>query len=223
MHQVQKGALTLTNATEAGTLYDSDALARLGGMAGAAGVPVHLDGARFANAVAALDASPADLSWRAGVDALSFGGTKNGLLGVEAIVFFDPSKAREVELRRKRGGHLFSKHRYLAAQMQAYLQDGLWLELAARANAAAARLAAGLGRFADIRILHPVEANMVFAALPAARHRAAIAAGASYSRWDFGDEGRNGADGSEVVVRLACNWATGDAEIAALLSALGAV
>ncbi len=192
-------------------------------MARSAGVPVHLDGARFANAVAALDAAPADMSWRAGVDALSFGGAKNGLMGAEAIVFFDPSRAREVELRRKRGGHLFSKHRYLAAQMEAYLQDGLWLDLAARANDAARRLAAGLGGFSDIRILHPVDANMVFAALPAARHRAAITAGASYSRWDRGEDGSDPTDATEVVVRLACNWSTGDAEIEALLSALVAV
>lgn len=144
VHGVQRGALSLTNVTECGTIYNPDAIARLAGLAHDAGIPVHLDGARFANALVALGCTPADASWRAGIDILSLGGTKNGLFGVEAVVLFDPAKAWELELRRKRGGHLLSKHRFLSAQMEAFFAGGLWLDLAATANARAARLAAGL-------------------------------------------------------------------------------
>ena len=144
VHNVQPAALSLTNATEAGTVYDPDALAALAGPARAAGLAVHLDGARFANAVAALGCTPAELSWKAGVDVLTLGGTKDGCFAAEAVIFFDPARARDFGFRRKRAGHLFSKHRFLAAQIEAWLADGLWLELAARANARAAALARGL-------------------------------------------------------------------------------
>ena len=134
VHNVQNGALSLTNVTEAGTVYAPAEVAELAGLARAAGMPVHMDGARFANAVAALGCSPAELSWKAGVDVLSFGGTKNGCLGVAAVVLFDPGRGREFELRRKRGGHLHSKHRFLSAQMEAYLEGDLWLDLAEASN-----------------------------------------------------------------------------------------
>lgn len=209
VHQIQPGALTLTNATEAGAVYDPDAVARLAGIARAAGIPVHMDGARFANAVAALGCTPAELTWKAGVDALSFGGTKNGLLGVEAVVMFDPARAREFELRRKRAGHLLSKHRFLAAQMEAYLGDGLWLGLAGRANAAAARLSRGLAAIPGARIEHPTEANEVFAAWPRGGHRRARAAGAEYYLWSFDDPAGvtlDGPDDGLVPARLVCDW-----------------
>lgn len=221
VHQVQRGALTLTNATEAGTVYDPEAAARLAGIAKAAGMPVHMDGARFANAVAALGCTPAEVTWKAGVDALSFGGTKNGLIGVEAVVLFDPARAWEFELRRKRAGHLFSKHRFLAAQMEASLTDGLWLETARAANARAARLSAGLvARGAEL--LHPTEANEVFVALPAAAHRRAREAGAEYYLW--GEAGPDALDGPEdamVPARLVCDWSTTEAEIDRFLALVG--
>ena len=141
VHNVQKGALSLTNATEAGTVYAPGAGGRAGRHCAGHGIPVHMDGARFANAVAQLGCTPAELTWKAGVDVLSFGGTKNGCLGVEAVVLFDPARAWEFELRRKRGGHLFSKHRFLSAQMEAYLEGDLWLDLAEAANARARELA----------------------------------------------------------------------------------
>ncbi len=121
VHGVQRGMLSITNVTEAGTVYSVAEVAALTALAKAQNLPVHMDGARFANALVATNASPAEMTWKAGVDILSFGGTKNGLMGVEAVVLFDPAKAWEFELRRKRGGHLFSKHRYLSAQMDAYL------------------------------------------------------------------------------------------------------
>jgi len=140
VHNVQRGALSITNVTELGAVYSTAEIAELCKLSKTYNLPIHLDGARIANALVATNASPADMTWRAGIDAISLGGTKNGCLGVEAVVLFDPQKAWEFELRRKRGGHLFSKHRYLSAQMQAYLTDGLWLSLARRANDAALQM-----------------------------------------------------------------------------------
>src|SRR5690606_30773414 len=136
--------LTVTQSTEAGTLYKADELARLVALARARNLAVHMDGARFANALAATGLTPAEMTWKAGVDVLSFGATKNGALAAEAVVFFDPGRAADFAFRRKRSGHLFSKMRFLSAQLEAYLADGLWLRNAAHANAMAARLASGL-------------------------------------------------------------------------------
>ena len=139
-HLVQPGAVSLTNVTECGTLYAPDEIAEISAICRQNGLALHMDGARFANAVVASGASPAEMTWKSGVDVLSFGGTKNGLVGVEAVVIFDPAKAWEFELRRKRGGHLLSKGRYLAAQMNAYLTDDLWLEMARASQEAARKL-----------------------------------------------------------------------------------
>src|SRR5690606_24783861 len=125
---------SITNATEVGTIYTPDEVTALSQIAHDAGLAVHMDGARFANALAAQGCAPADLTWRAGVDLLSLGGTKNGCMGAEAVIIFDPAKSMEFEYRRKRGGHLFSKHRYLAAQILAWLDGDLWLKLAGHAN-----------------------------------------------------------------------------------------
>ncbi|WP_297974977.1 low specificity L-threonine aldolase, partial [uncultured Amaricoccus sp.] len=204
VHNVQKGALSLTNATEAGTAYTPAQVAELAGLAHAAGMPVHMDGARFANAVAWLDCTPAELSWKAGVDVLCFGGTKNGCLGVEAVVLFDPARAWEFELRRKRGGHLFSKHRLLSAQMEAYLEGDLWLDLADQSNERAQQLAAGIAAMPGAALLHPTEANAVFAAWPRGRHRAALAAGARYYLWPA-DQSLEGPEEEPLSARLVCN------------------
>lgn len=203
VHSVQPGAVTLTDVTEAGTLYDPDQIAALARVAHGHGLPVHLDGARFANAVAATGASPAELTWKAGVDALSFGGTKGGLLGAEAVVFFDPARGWEFELRRKRAGHLFSKNRYLAAQFSGWLADGLWLDLARHANAMAARMADAVQAIPGASLIHPAQANILFAQLPDSAHQRLKAAGARY--YDMG-EGR---------ARLVTSWATTEQEIAA--------
>ena len=144
VHGPQRGPVSITQVTERGGVYSLAELKALCDVAKAFNLPVHLDGARFANAQVALGCSAADMTWKVGVDAVSFGATKNGAMGVEAVVFFDPEKAWEFELRRKRGAHLFSKHRYLSAQMQGYLADDLWLDSAAKANASAAKLAIGL-------------------------------------------------------------------------------
>jgi threonine aldolase len=219
VHNVQPGALSLTNSTELGAVYGPDEVRALAGLARAKGMPVHMDGARFANALVACGCRPAELSWKAGVDVLCLGGTKNGLLGVEAVILFEPERAWEFELRRKRGGHLFSKHRFLSAQMEAYLADGLWLDLARRANARAAQLAQGLQAMPATRLVHPPEANAVFAAWPRHGHRAAQAAGARYYLWP-GSQSLDGPGDEPVAARLVCSWSTAKAEVDGLLAVL---
>ena len=219
VHNVQAGAFSITNSTENGTAYTCEEVSALCGFAEENRLPCHMDGARFANALAAVGCAPAELSWKAGVDMLSFGGTKNGLMGVEAVVVFDQSKAWEFELRRKRGGHLFSKHRYLSAQMDAYLSDGLWMRLARSANAAAASLADGLAKLSHVEFQHPRHTNMVFASWPRELHRRATSKGASYYLWPF-NQSLDG-DGAEMLsARLVCNWATSDEEIERFLDTL---
>lgn len=212
VHKVQPGALSLTNVTERGTVYQAAEIAELAAIAQAHGLPVHLDGARFGNAIAATGATPAEMTWKAGVDVLSFGGTKGGLLAVEAVVFFNPEKAWEFELRRKRAGHLVAKYRFMSAQMEAYLEDGLWLDLAARSNAGAARLAAGLRVVEHATFLHPTEANILFCTWDQCGHDRAIAAGAQYERFALGP------DAPRTSARLVCSWSTTDEDIDRFLS-----
>ncbi len=212
VHGVQRSILSITNVTEAGTIYTPAEVASLTAVAQRHGMPIHMDGARFANAIVATGASPADMTWRAGIDVLSFGGTKNGLLGVEAVVIFDPAKAWEFELRRKRAGHLPSKHRYLSGQMDAYLTDGLWLGLAAQANAMAARLAAGIAAVPGVVLSHPVQANMLFPEWHVEAHARLQAAGAVYYDWT-GEQGRKAA-------RLVTSWCTTAAEVDGFLAVL---
>ena len=203
MQGPQRGPVSITQVTELGTLYSLAEIAAICDVARAAGVPVHLDGARFANACAVLDCTPAEMTWKAGVDAVSFGGTKNGCMGVEAAVIFDPARAWEFELRRKRGAHLFSKHRYLAAQMQGYLSGGLWLEMAEAANTRAAHLAEGM-RNAGVAMAEDPQANMIFARLPRATHRRLQDAGAVYSIEEGDPE--SGPDDTELTGRFVCDW-----------------
>ncbi len=165
-HNMQPGSVSLSQSTEAGCVYSADEVAALCEVAHAAGLKVHMDGARLANAVAGANRSLADLTWRAGVDIVSFGATKNGAMAAEAIVCFDAAVAATLDFRRKRAGHLFSKMRFVSAQLDAYVSNDLWLRNARAANAAAARLAAGIGKIAGATVLVPVQANEVFARLP---------------------------------------------------------
>lgn len=215
VHTSQRGPVSLTQATEWGQLYSVEEITALCDVAHVRGCPVHMDGARFGNAVAALGCTPAEMTWRAGIDALSFGGTKNGCLGVEAVIFFDPAQAWEFELRRKRGAHLFSKHRYLSAQMKGYLSGGLWLDTSAAANAAGAKLAAGLRGVPDCTILNDVQVNMIFATLPRATHQRLRAAGADYQIFD-GPLERGPAD-APLLARFVCDWSCDDEMIARFL------
>ena len=212
VHAIQRGAVSITNASEAGTVYSCDEVAAISAIAKRDKLPLHMDGARFANALASLGCSPAQLTWKSGVDVLSLGGTKNGLMGVEAVVMFDPEKAWEFELRRKRAGHLFSKHRYFSAQIEAYLTDDLWLNTARTANAMAARLSAGLSSTPGASIIYPTQANIVFAKLSRARHRDAMQAGAVYFLMPT-DSLSEGPDDEMLAARLVCSWCTTQADV----------
>ncbi|MGJ8585227.1 MAG: threonine aldolase family protein [Marinosulfonomonas sp.] len=219
VHNVQAGMVSMTNVSEHGAVYSAAETAEIGAIAQAHNVPLHLDGARLANAVVASGARPADLTWKAGVDAVSFGGTKNGLMGAEAVIFFDPEKAWEFELRRKRAGHLFSKHRYLSAQMEAYLQDDLWLDLAAKSNRSAQVLAQELNKTGFAKTVHPVDANMIFFETTAAHHQRIQAAGAVYGVMGTPPLSEQ-PDDAVLAARLVCSWSTTQDDIEQFLAAV---
>lgn len=217
VHGPQRGPVSITQVTEAGTIYTLGEISALSSLAKSYGLATHMDGARFANAVASNGCTPAEMSWRVGIDALSFGGTKNGLLGVEAVIFFKPEMAAEFELRRKRGAHLFSKNRFLAAQMNAYLSDNLWLTSAQTANANATYLASGLEALgADF--LGPVEANIIFASLPRAAHQKLKDAGAIYHIMVGELEGDD--PNEPLTARFVCDWSIQKAQIDQFLDIL---
>jgi len=212
-HHVTPSVLSLTQVTEAGTIYRPDAVAELSAIAHANGMAVHMDGARFGNAVAALGVTPAEASWKCGVDVLSFGATKGGAMAAEAIVFFDKARAKGMDERRKRVGHLVSKHRFVSAQFDAFLEDGLWLNLARHANAMARRLGEGLAT-AGIKPVWPVDANLVFVVLPKPVHERLSAAGASYYARRAANVPANVVvqDGA-VLARLVTSFATTEEEV----------
>lgn len=207
VHQVQIGALTLTQATEAGTVYTAEAVAALAGHARAQGWHVHMDGARFANAVAYLDCHPGDVTWRAGVDVLSFGVIKNGGMTAEALVVFAPALVTRLRYLRKRAGQMPSKGRFQAAQLLAMIEDDVWLHNARAANAAAQKIAAAAGK----RVMHPVEANEVFLQM-----RPGEVARLRSLGFDFYDWGDAGSD----EIRLVAAWDTPTSHIDALVAAL---
>jgi threonine aldolase len=207
VHSVQPSAVSITQCTELGTSYSPDAIQAVAQLCRARGLRLHMDGARFANAVAYLGLRPADISWRAGVDVLSFGATKNGALAAEAVLFFDPGLAADFELRRKRAGHLISKHRYLAVQLLAYLREEVWLRNAQRTNAFAARIATAAGA----RVAYPVESNAVFLRLAPAEQLQLRAAG-----FEFHDWGPSGTDEFRFVV----SWDQPQTDVDALCAAL---
>ena len=198
-HRVIPAAVSLTQATERGTIYHPDELMAITAIARDRGLAVHMDGARFANAVAALGCSPATVTWRAGIDVLAFGLTKNGALAAEAVVFFDPATAERFRYRQKRGGHLVSKMRFVSAQLSAALEQDRWLGWAQHANAMASRLGQGLTSLPGVRLLHPVSTNMVWCTLPAGAAEALAQAGFTVHVWQQGDE---------IATRLVCAWDT---------------
>ncbi len=210
VHQVQPAAVSLTQASEAGTVYRPEEIAAIAELARTHGLGLQMDGARFANALAFLGCSPAELTWKAGVDALAFGATKNGALAAEAVVVFRPELAETFGYRRKRGGHLFSKMRFLSAQLEAYLADDLWLGNARHANAQAARLAEGLAALPGIELLHPVEANEIFARLPGALIEGLLEDGFQFYRWGPPER---------CEVRLVAAFDTAEADVEAFLAA----
>ena len=208
-HQVQLASLSLTQATEAGTVYSISEISTLTEIARSRSMKVHMDGARFANAVASGAGTPAELTWKAGVDVLSFGATKNGAIAAEAVILFDRTLADDVMFRRKRGGHLISKSRFVAAQFDAYLKDDLWLDLARHANDMARRLGEGIASSSSARLAYPVEANEVFVILPRLVHAGLQAGGAYYYEWPgAGPSGERAVGADEILVRLVTSFET---------------
>lgn len=207
VHQVQPAALSITNATEYGLTYQPDEVAALGDVARRRGIGFHMDGARFANAIAFANVDPADVTWRAGVDVLSFGFVKNGAMNAEALVFFDRNKAEVVPRLRKRAGHLLSKGRYCAAQILAMLKDGLWLTNARAANRAAATLAQAAGG----RLVYPVEANELFVRMTDDEAASVRAQGFDFYDWAPGE------------VRLVTSWDQDMDAVARLAAAIEAL
>ncbi len=211
-HGPRPSAISITQATEMGTVYALDEIAALGDLSRERGLRLHMDGARFANALVSLACTPAEMTWKAGVDVLSFGGTKNGGMILEAVVCFDPSLADDFLRRRKRAGQLLSKGRYLSAQVLAYLQDGLWLDCARHANAMACRLGEGMATVPGVRLAHPVQANEVFAVIPKGMYDTLLARGAHFYDWPM-----DGLAPDEVLVRWVTAWATPPASVDRLI------
>ncbi|MBK6708179.1 MAG: low specificity L-threonine aldolase [Sphingomonadales bacterium] len=207
VHQVQAAAVSITNATEYGLVYRPDEVAALGALCRDRKLALHMDGARFGNAIATLGCSPADVTWRAGVNVLSFGFAKNGGMNAEALIYFDPALADAARYRRKRAGHLLSKGRFLAAQLLAFLEGDLWIDNARTANAAARIIAEA----APERLLHSVEANEIFIRLSAIEAAALRSQG-----FDFYDWG-------EGAARLVTSWHHRDADAAPLAKAIAAL
>jgi len=207
-HKPQPAGLSVTQATDYGTVYQGEELAALGEVVRAHGLKMHMDGARFANALATLGCTPADMTWRIGVDVLSFGATKNGCMSCDAIVAFDPAIAHELVFRLRRAGHVWSKMRFASAQLLAYVNDGLWLRLAANANRLATRLAQGIEKLPGARLHVPVEANELFVELPESVIARLEAKGFLFARR------------GPRLIRLVCRFDGTDEEVDALLAAM---
>jgi len=207
VHSVQPASVSITQASECGTVYRPADIASIARVGRQHGLKVHMDGARFANALVSLGTTPAELTWKAGVDVLSFGATKNGALGAEAVVFFDTALAADFELRRKRAAHLFSKMRYLSAQLLACLEGDAFLQNAARANALAARIGAAAGT----RLLYPVQANSAFLRFAPGEKEALRARGCGFHDWG---------PPRENAARFVVSWDQPESDVDALCEAL---
>ncbi len=202
-HGAKPCALSISQATELGRVYTPIEISALTSLAQKHKIKTHMDGARFANALSYLGCTPAEMTWKSGVDVLSFGGTKNGAMILEAVVFFDAALAEDFLYRRKRAGQLLSKGRYLSAQMLAYLKDDLWLENAARANTLAAEVAVVFEATSGVRLAAPVEANEVFPIMPRRLFEALQKEGAKFYEWPL-----DGLKPEEACARLVLSWAT---------------
>jgi threonine aldolase len=207
VHQVQPAAISITNATEYGLVYRADEVAAIGALAKQRGLALHMDGARLANAVVSSGDSLADLTWRAGVDAMSFGFVKNGGLNAEALILFRTELADEIAVRRKRAGHLLSKGRYLAAQLLAMLDGDLWLDNARAANDAAQALA----KAAPQRLVYPVEANELFLKVSDEEAERLRGMGVDFYEWGPGE------------IRLVTSWNHQAAEVERLAAAIASL
>jgi threonine aldolase len=205
--------VSITQATETGTTYGTQEMTEIASVCRKNGIPLHMDGARFANAMVGLGATPSEMTWKCGVDIVSFGGTKNGCWCAEALMFFDPERARQFPFLRKRAGHLFSKSRFVAAQFDAYFQDNLWLRLARHANEMAASLANVVTKAPRLRLAWPQQANEVFVIMPRSEcDRMAKAGALFYPQAAPADIAPEMSD-DEILTRFVTSFATEDAEI----------
>ncbi len=211
-HGAKLSAVSITNATELGTVYTPAEIKALADATKPQGMKMHMDGARFANALVGLGCTPAEMTWKAGIDVLSFGGTKNGGMMLEAVVFFDTSLAEDFLYRRKRAGQLISKSRYISAQMNAYLRDDVWLANARRSNGLAQTLADGLQQSNRIRLSNPVQANEVFAYMPRTTFDRVQEKGAHFYEWPMA-----GTTDDEVHCRFVLSFATPEKSVADFL------
>ncbi|WP_342778202.1 MULTISPECIES: low specificity L-threonine aldolase [Mesorhizobium] len=209
IHSIQPSSVSITQATEMGSVYALDEIKAIGHICRSATLPLHMDGARFANALVTLGCSPAEMTWKAGVDLVSFGATKNGTFGVDAVVSFRRDLASTIAFRRKRAGQLSSKMRFMAAQMDGYLRDGVWLRNATHANAMASALARGLALVPGVKIQQRPEANILFCRLPTSLIRGLLDMGFRFyhDRWEPG------------IVRFVTSFATTEADVSDLIGA----
>jgi threonine aldolase len=214
VHHVQPAAISLTQSTELGAVYSVEEIEELAGVARSRGLRVHMDGARFANAVASLGVSPAALTWKAGIDILSFGATKNGAIAAEAVIVFNRDIGSDLAFRRKRAGHLLSKMRFVSAQLEAYLEGGLWLRLASHANAMTALLARGLAA-EGVEIPVAPQANEIFPRLPVAVIERLRAGGARFHPWPTAGDSEDAR-----TIRLVTSFQTREEEVDRLLAFL---
>ena len=219
VHGGQPMAITLTQATEAGTVYSLAEIDAIAAIARNFSVPLHMDGARFANALIALETTPAEMTWKRGVDLLSFGGTKNGCWCAEALILFDTAKADQLHYMRKRSAQLFSKSRFIAAQFDAYLENDLWLDLARHANAMAARLAEGIKASSTARLAWPGGANEVFVILKKTTAEKLKADGAVFYDWPIPQVLSGEIAGDEGLYRLVTSFATTAADVERFIAA----
>lgn len=213
VHAGQPMGVSITQSTEIGTLYELGEIAAISAMCKENALPLHMDGARFANALVSLGCSPADMTWRQGVDILSFGGTKNGCWCAEALVFMDPAHAREMPFIRKRSAQLFSKSRFIAAQFEAYFEDGLWLELAAHANGMATRLAKHIVASKKLKLAWQPRANEVFALMAKDVSTKLHESGAIFHDWKAPHFEKKLVGENETLVRLVTSFATTPEEV----------
>jgi threonine aldolase len=213
IHQGQPMAITMTQATEAGTIYTLDEIEQISRIAKRHNLPLHMDGARFANALTALDATPAEMTWKRGVDILSVGGTKNGCWCAEAIVYMDPKMAEDLPFIRKRSAQLFSKTRFMAAQFEAYFEGDLWLDLARQANNMATRLRAGFEASNIARLAWPTQSNELFVVINKEKADAARNQGAHFYDWVVPHDMQGFVAGDEKLIRLVTSFATNEADV----------
>ncbi|WP_019171015.1 threonine aldolase family protein [Pseudaminobacter salicylatoxidans] len=213
VHAGRPMAVSVTQATEVGTVYGLDDIETIAAVARKRNLPIHMDGARFANALIALDTTPAEMTWKRGIDIVSFGGTKNGCWCAEAVVLFDTSKAHEFGFLRKRSAQLFSKSRFIGAQFDAYFADDLWLETARHSNAMSARLADAIEASAKARLAWRPQVNEVFAILDSDMIRKATEAGAAFYPWNPPSWFAGPIAENETMCRFVTSYATTSEEV----------